>query len=55
MAQYKLYNHTITLHKDGTVTCDTCSLSAAVADIIPVMYAHHIRTCTIDGATIQRS
>jgi hypothetical protein len=55
MAQYKLYNHIITLHKDGTVTCDTCSLSAAVADIIPVMYAHHIRTCTIDGATIQRS
>lgn len=54
LAQFRLYNHTITLHKDGSVTCDTCSLSASLADVIPLMYEHHIRTLVIDGAEIKR-
>lgn len=54
MAKYKLHNHIVTLGFDGSVTCDTCSLSAAVAAIIPVMYEHHIYTCTVNGAEIKR-
>lgn len=54
LAQFTLYNHTITLNKDGSITCGTCSLSASVAAVIPLMYEHRIRTLTIDGAEIKR-
>ena len=54
LATFTLYNHTITLHMDGSVTCDTCSLSASVVDVVPLMYKHFIRTLTIDGAEIKR-
>jgi hypothetical protein len=55
MAKYKLHNHIVTLGFDGSVTCDTCSLSAAVVAIIPVMYEHHIYNCTVNGAEIKRA
>jgi glutaredoxin-related protein len=55
LATFTLHNHTITLHMDGSVTCATCSLSASVADVVPLMYKHFINTLVLDGAEIKRA
>jgi hypothetical protein len=49
--------HLITLNRtdDGhSVTCDTCSLSAAVAAVVKLMHGQNVHHVTIDGANVDR-
>jgi hypothetical protein len=47
-------HHTITLHGDNTVTCDTCSLPLTVANAVHFMVSNNVYKLIIDGAPLKR-
>lgn len=54
-ARFKYHDtHTIALHADNSVTCDTCALPAATAAAAVFMYANKVHRLTIDGAPLNR-
>lgn len=47
-------HHTVILHDDNTVTCDTCSLPLSVANAVHFMCANNVYKLIIDGAPLKR-